>query len=135
MLLQKEELIMTTIREDTIEALELSIKHWEGMIAWVKTQPPGNTPYSKDMGAGIGRHWGSGTCALCQMFLKHGNDCMGCPIDCHNHRGKHVGGHDASPFFKTIRGKTWGEWLEGAEGYMLPELEKALLKQKRVKAP
>jgi len=89
-----------------IEAVNESIKHWNRMIAWVRTQPEGDLVYDRAMRGAIGESWYGSDCPLCALYGR----CVDCPLamadrPC-NARGS---------AWRTVEDSTiWREWIAAA---------------------
>ena len=122
--------------EEMTQAIKDSIKHWERMIKWVKTQEVDSVS-EKAMDVALnGEDWYGPSCPLCDLMSENNWLCYSCPLfiivgrcsECED-------GYDDNPpinsWSKVNDSATWTGWLIGAKS-MLKEL-KSLLKPNNVK--
>jgi len=89
-----------------IEAVNESIKHWNRMIAWVRTQPEGNPARDNVMYDAIGEAWYGKNCPLCNQH----EECSTCPLALADRPCSYEG----SVWSNVDYSSTWGDWIDAA---------------------
>jgi hypothetical protein len=98
----------------TRQAIEVSIAHWERMIAWAKMEPEEEPPAEGYMRARLGENWYSYSCALCKMFghPSQAGICgsVSCPLALMGQKCS----DDGSCWESVSEAATWREWISHA---------------------
>lgn len=113
------------------QAIKKSIKHWESMIKWVKTQNKNDYPFSYIMYENISENWYGSNCPLCKIYYRsYVHDrlyvlCNKCPLaikygKCNSSLG--------NKWMDVQRSSSWREWIINANK-LLRQLKSLLPKK------
>jgi len=88
-----------------------TVRHYNRMMAWAKTQPEGEEVSITKMYDEIGEDWTAENCPYCQKYYINKGSCSQCPLNISNFP-YHCCNHLWSQMNKS---QTWGEWVERAK--------------------
>jgi|GEM_PF-2203726 len=90
----------------------LTVRHYNRMMAWAKTQPEGERVDILKMEDEIGENWYASSCPYCRRYY-YGKrtGCIQCPLGSSEYSQDCCDGL----WKKMDNSQTWGEWIERAK--------------------